>query len=103
MATVAPETIICRPNSIAARRQTEGDRNAFTGGEAGPTPEQIGFPLSPDDRVFADSPEAGSPACLCSRCGCRIQREPVLRMWPTDGGDSFELRYCSSCYTGRRP
>lgn len=60
------------------------------------------------DRVFTDSPDAGDPACVCSRCGKQIPEidAPIIRAWPTELGDhgydpeakgGTELRYCNEC------
>lgn len=33
--------------------------------------------IEPTDRLFTDSPDAGDPGCLCSRCGGAITEEEV--------------------------
>lgn len=59
------------------------------------------------DKAFTDSPDAGHPACLCSRCGGKIgPNEMPIRMWPQPGDRSYnpnediEYRYCQQCMTG---
>jgi hypothetical protein len=47
------------------------------------------------DRVFADSPDEGDPACLCSRCGGVIEVAPI-RLWPEPGKD-LEMRFHAEC------
>lgn len=60
------------------------------------------------DKVFYDSPNAGDPDCLCSRClkAIREEDEPIIRAWPTEEGDhgfdpkgdgGTEFRYCHAC------
>lgn len=58
------------------------------------------------DKFFYDSPDPGSPACLCSRCMKPIPRNniPILRAWPNQPGEygfdkiaSTEFRYCWDC------
>ena len=54
------------------------------------------FKILATDRVFTNSPDAGDPDCLCSRCGLVIEDccGPV-RAWPEDG--SKEYRYHAHC------
>lgn len=56
---------------------------------------------SPTDTLFIDSPDAGHPACLCSRCGNIIGEDEIpMREWPSDVATSListEYRYCDSC------
>ncbi len=49
------------------------------------------------DRPFRDSPDAGSPSCLCSRCGRLIAEEdaPAIRLWDSAGN---EWRYHRPCW-----
>ncbi len=47
-----------------------------------------------DDRAFLDSPEPGDAACLCSRCGERIDDEVVLRVFLDN---ATERRYHLAC------
>jgi hypothetical protein len=60
------------------------------------------------DKFFYDSPDAGDPDCLCSRCLKPIPEEdaPIIRALPTDPGDhgfdekaegGTEFRFCHSC------
>ena len=59
------------------------------------SPTQFQFLTS--DRAFTDSPDAGSPACLCSRCGDVISEEqaPALRVF--DDELNVEYRYHITC------
>lgn len=45
------------------------------------------FEILLTDQFFYDSPYAGTDTCVCSRCGNRIDVEPVIRAWPTDKED----------------
>jgi hypothetical protein len=48
------------------------------------------------DRMFMDSPDAGDPKCLCSRCGLVIPDGiGIIRAWPEIG--EGEYRYHPSC------
>jgi hypothetical protein len=48
------------------------------------------------DRVFTDSPDAGSPACLCSRCGGLIREDDMpVRAWEEHA--DRERRYHPAC------
>lgn len=48
------------------------------------------------DTKFTDSPDAGNPKCLCSRCGERIYvGSAVIRKWPT--GRTAEYRFHPAC------
>jgi hypothetical protein len=64
--------------------------------------------LRPADKLFDNSPDAGHPQCICSRCGERIQEgEFPIRMFTTNGiGEvdehSKEARYCEFCMTGEK-
>ncbi len=57
------------------------------------------------DTVFTDSPDAGEPECICSRCLKPIPYQQVpTRCWPEEGELGFqntvggtEYRYCYSC------
>jgi hypothetical protein len=52
--------------------------------------------IDPGDRKFTDSPDAGHPKCLCSRCGKRIGEDIVpVRAFPEDG--ACEYRYHPAC------
>lgn len=55
------------------------------------------------DRVFKDSPDAGTPECLCSRCGKQIPEDdaPITRLF--DDETNSELRYCQECMHGIDP
>ena len=49
-------------------------------------------------RWFTDSPDAGDPACLCSRCGDPIPEHDVpLRAWKEQLGRTLEARFCEEC------
>jgi hypothetical protein len=66
----------------------DGDGDPFINGAADITP-------LPTDRVFDDSPDAGHPDCLCSRCGNLIDEKTLaIRAWP-EGGK--EYRYHPAC------
>lgn len=63
------------------------------------------------DKVYYDSPQAGHPNCICSRCGQHIKEDnaETIRAWPTEPGDfgydplapgGTEFRYCRSCCEG---
>jgi hypothetical protein len=60
------------------------------------------------DTLFKDSPDAGSKACICSRCGAMIQQhEMAIRCWTTNkkgkvDKNSQEYRYCELCMTGKK-
>ena len=58
------------------------------------------------DKVFQDSPDAGDPVCLCSRCLQVIaENDCPLRCWPEKGEvghdpkakGGTEYRFCHSC------
>jgi hypothetical protein len=51
------------------------------------------------DTVFNDSPEAGAPACLCSRCGKPIAADPApIRVFNKMPGRPLrERRYHPAC------
>lgn len=57
------------------------------------------------DKVFYNSPDAGDPDCLCSRCLKLITEEQVpVRSWPQSGNPDTiqdeaesEYRYCDHC------
>lgn len=57
------------------------------------------------DKLFKDSPDAGSDDCLCSRCSNKINEGEVpVRIWTTNEHDevdenSMEYRYCENCQT----
>ncbi|MEW6306767.1 MAG: hypothetical protein AB1705_25145 [Verrucomicrobiota bacterium] len=52
--------------------------------------------VQPTDLVFTESPDAGDPQCVCSRCQRRIGEEEgaVIR---ASASESTELRYCNDC------
>jgi hypothetical protein len=52
--------------------------------------------IRPEDTLFRDSPDTGTAACLCSRCGqvVKFSRGGAVRVWPESGG---EYRYCLPC------
>lgn len=56
--------------------------------------------LSTDVRFF-DSPDAGDPACVCSRCGSPIGEHVVpVRMWPAKSlakSEDYEYRFHPQC------
>lgn len=57
----------------------------------------LGEQMRGTDTAFSDSPEAGEPSCLCSRCGLSIGEEEVpVRAWPDDG-TNLEFRYHARC------
>lgn len=50
------------------------------------------------DKEFTDSPDAGHPDCICSRCGSVIaKKEMPLRAF--NQKNNTEYRYCESCQT----
>ena len=60
------------------------------------------------DQFFYDSPDAGHPNCICSRCRKKIPEKdaPIIRAWPDEPGDygfdpsaknGTEFRYCREC------
>jgi hypothetical protein len=55
------------------------------------------FEILPTDRRFEDSPDDGTPECLCSRCGQVIEEKcsPAIRAWPERG--NYEYRYHPHC------
>ncbi len=60
--------------------------------------------VMPDDICFTNSPDAGDPACLCSRCKQPITEEDAekalpIRVWPDEGrgGEYREYRYHPWC------
>ncbi len=56
----------------------------------------MSFSILPTDQAFGDSPDAGLPDCLCSRCGLVIpETEVPVRAWPGNG--SFEYRFHPAC------
>ncbi len=56
----------------------------------------IPFKILPTDRVFQDSPDAGWPECICSRCGQPIGEDDCpIRAWTEDG--KSEWRYHPAC------
>ncbi len=52
------------------------------------------------DTKFYDSPDAGDPACLCSRCGEAIEEAPI-RAFPESG--EYEYRYHPACLGATAP
>jgi hypothetical protein len=62
----------------------------------------------PTDTCFKYSPDAGTPECICSRCGNRIQAgEMPIRLTTTNkkgkvDKNSMEYRYCEECMTGKK-
>ena len=65
------------------------------------------FPTSPELKWFTDSPDEGDPACLCSRCGLRIEgdregedeweeADTAIRMWDAH---NREMRFHVKCFT----
>jgi hypothetical protein len=46
------------------------------------------------DKPFLDSPDCGSPECLCSRCALPIATGAV-RMWPNE--KNIEYRFHGEC------
>jgi hypothetical protein len=54
------------------------------------------FKIFVTDRSFTDSPDAGEPNCICSRCGQPIgEDDGPVRAWPED--ESFEYRFHPAC------
>lgn len=54
------------------------------------------FKILHTDRRFTDSPDAGDPRCICSRCGQLINEDDgPVRAWPDDG--SYEYRFHPAC------
>jgi hypothetical protein len=47
-------------------------------------------------RWFADSPDAGDPACLCSLCGKVIHEDACIRV--TKETENLEARFHDSCF-----
>ena len=60
------------------------------------------------DKAFDQSPDAGDPDCICSRCGNKIlEGEFPIRFFTTnDAGEvdenSKEYRLCEYCTTGEK-
>lgn len=55
------------------------------------------FNVQPGDRLFPDSPDAGEPACICSRCGQQIAEcDLPIRVF-VDEGRGGEYRYHPPC------
>lgn len=61
----------------------------------------------PGDTEFLNSPDAGHPKCLCSRCGQKIEEwhAPCLRVWPQNENlnkpaKTVEYRYHWGCVGG---
>lgn len=53
--------------------------------------------ILPTDTRFTDSPDAGAPTCLCSRCLLQISEGTVpIRATPADG--SYEYRFHPACF-----
>ena len=53
--------------------------------------------VSPTDKLFADSPDAGHPDCLCSRCGLRIYDDEIpIRFFAEN---DLEYRFHHECYS----
>lgn len=52
------------------------------------------------DKAFMDSPDAGDPLCICSRCAKQIPEEdaPITRAFFDIGNE--EYRYCQACWAG---
>jgi hypothetical protein len=54
------------------------------------------FKIKVTDKVFRDSPDAGTKECTCSRCSNVIQEnESPLRMFSIL--DNTEYRFCDQC------
>ena len=54
--------------------------------------------LDVGDVLFQDSPDAGHPDCICSRCGQPIPEDQCpLRVF-MDEGRAGEYRFCESCF-----
>ncbi len=54
------------------------------------------FDILPTDAKFYNSPDAGDPTCICSRCLLPIGEDDVpIRAWSKNG--DYEYRYHSRC------
>jgi hypothetical protein len=54
------------------------------------------FVVLTSDKLFFDSPDAGQPECICSRCGNMIKEdETVIRVFHLK--INAENRYCEKC------
>ena len=54
------------------------------------------FDILPTDTKFSNSPDAGNPTCICSRCFLPIGEDDVpIRAWPEDS--SYEYRFHPKC------
>ena len=49
------------------------------------------------DKLFQDSPDAGHPACVCSRCGQLIEEHEMPLRAFVDEGRGGEYRYHMRC------
>lgn len=51
--------------------------------------------IQPTDTRFFNSPDAGHPHCLCSRCGKKIEEwhAPCLRAWPESGKSEYRFHW----------
>lgn len=61
-----------------------------------PPPNDGQFHPLPTDTLFSDSPDAGQPACKCSRCGQVIHSRIPIRMFTTTK-PMKEYRYHPAC------
>lgn len=73
--------------------------NSRAAGDADPLVEDVR--IDPTDRQFFDSPREGSHACLCSRCGDRID-EDAVRIRGLGSETGVEWRYHQKCLQGVR-
>ncbi|MEW6304863.1 MAG: hypothetical protein AB1705_15415 [Verrucomicrobiota bacterium] len=60
--------------------------------------------VQPSDVAFDESPDAGDPRCICSRCQRHLEVGPqgdcptVVRVWNGEEGEAaLEWRYCALC------
>ncbi|QHV99247.1 hypothetical protein [Spirosoma endbachense] len=52
--------------------------------------------ILPTDTLFRDSPDAGHPQCLCSRCGKKLEEwHHPIRAWPEK--QNAEYRFHLAC------
>ncbi len=57
--------------------------------------------ILPTDKLFDDSPDAGMPECVCSRCGSKIlEGEIAIRAYHKK--ENKEWRFCEFCVTGEK-
>lgn len=56
---------------------------------------EMDFRFLPGDQIFSDSPDVGTPECICSGCKEKIGEGDIpFRIWPSD---TREYRFCEKC------